>query len=80
MSPREAEFIASANSGLKDSEINNETFDDDDFDFENLLMPFLPFSGISSDIDSVSGKFGSFADYGSVTHSYGSLVTDDAEV
>lgn len=80
LSPRQASFLASANSSVKDSEINNERFDDDDFDFSDLLMPILPFSGISSDVDAISGKFGAFADYGNVQNTYGSLSSENAVV
>jgi hypothetical protein len=60
ISPRDAKMLSHAHAMQKNHDINNEKFDDDDFDFVGeFAMPMIGFKGISSELDVLHGLFDS---------------------
>lgn len=57
ISPREAKALSAAQNMKHKSDINNEKFEDDDFDLKSLIMPMLSFKGVASELDAIHGLF-----------------------
>lgn len=57
ISPREAKALSAAQNMKHKSDINNEKFEDDDFDLKSLIMPMLSFKGVTSELDAIHGLF-----------------------
>lgn len=57
ISPRDAKYLSNAQNMQHKQDVNNEKFDDNDFDLTSLIMPMLSFKGVTSELDAIHGLF-----------------------